>query len=167
MDIIHDIRYSLKVIEAVVSTSDKPVLVKLGLTDSFLKLVSKSLDIGVSGFTIMNTVRAMTIDIESRSPVLKNVFGGLSGPAIHPIAVRMVYEVYREYRVPIIGVGGVVDWRDIVEFILAGASAVGIGSFLFNRRVEEIDGLIKGLLEYMRRKKLKSISELVGMAHKD
>ncbi len=166
MDIIHDISYSLDVIEAVVSTTSKPVFVKLGLTDTYLNLVSRALDKGVSGFTIMNTVRAMAIDIASLKPILKNVFGGLSGPAIHPIAVRMVYEVYSEYRVPIIGVGGVENWDDIIEFIAAGATGVGIGSYLFLRSVEKVDELLKGVESFLIERGFKDISEVIGIALK-
>lgn len=164
MDIIHDISYSMDVIEAVASTTSKPVYVKLGLTDTYLNLVSRALDKGVSGFTIMNTIRAMAIDIASLKPVLNNIFGGLSGPAIHPIAVRMVYEVYSEYRVPIIGVGGVDDWDDIIEFIAAGASAVGIGSYLFQRKVETVGELIKGVENFLVERGFKSIREVKGIA---
>ncbi len=166
MDIIHDISYSLEVIESVVSTSSKPVFVKLGLTDTYLSLVSRALDKGVSGFTIMNTVRAMAIDIESLKPILSNVFGGLSGPAIHPIAVRMVYEVYSEYNIPIIGVGGVEDWTDVIEFIAAGASGVGVGSYLFLKSIEGIDALLEGVEKFMVERGFNSISEIRGIAIK-
>jgi len=166
MDIIHDISYSLDVIETVVSITSKPVFVKLGLTDTYLDLVSRALDKGVSGFTIMNTVRAMAIDISSLRPILNNVFGGLSGPAIHPIAVRMVYEVYSEYRVPIIGVGGVEDWDDIIEFIAAGATGVGVGSYLFLRSVEKIGELVDGVEKFLIDRGFKSILEIRGIALK-
>jgi len=166
MDIIHDISYSLDVIETVVSITSKPVFVKLGLTDTYLDLVSRALDKGVSGFTIMNTVRAMAIDISSLKPILNNVFGGLSGPAIHPIAIRMVYEVYSEFRVPIIGVGGVEDWDDIIEFIAAGATGVGVGSYLFLRSVEKINELIDGVEKYLIDRGFKSILEIRGIALK-
>lgn len=166
MDIIHDISYSLDIIDAVVSTSDKPVYIKLGLTDTYLSLVSKSLDKGVSGFTIMNTIKAIAIDTASLKPILNNVYGGLSGPAIHPIAVRMVYEVYREYQVPIIGVGGVMDWEDVVEFIAAGASAVGVGSYLFLKPVESVKDLINGLIKFLEDNGYRNVVDLRGVAHK-
>ena len=165
MDIVEDVGYSLDIIEEVVSLG-RPVYVKLGLTDTYMELVARSLDRGVEGFTVMNTVKGLAIDIESGWPILTNVYGGLSGPAIHPIALRMVHEIYGEYRVPIIGTGGVTGWREAVAMLYAGASAVGIGSYLFNRRVESIGDILKGIQQHMERKGFKDIASMVGYSHR-
>jgi len=165
MDIVEDVDYSTRIIEEVVAAG-KPVYVKLGLTDTYMELVERSLDKGVEGFTVMNTVRGMAIDIESGWPILSNVYGGLSGPAIHPIALRMVHEIYGEYRVPIIGTGGVVSWREAIAMLYAGASAVGIGSYLFNRRVEMIGEILRGIESHMEAKGFKEISSMVGYSHR-
>ncbi len=102
---------------------------------SLSDIARAAIDAGADALTISNTVPAMQIDVRTRRPVLSNVTGGLSGPAVHPIAVKLVYDVYRnvarEAGVPIIGLGGVSAWDDAAEFILAGASAVGVGTALF------------------------------------
>ena len=166
MEILHDIKYTLEIIEAVKSSTDKPVFIKIGLTDHYLELVSRSLDKGVEGVTVMNTIRAMAIDIYAKKPILSNIYGGLSGNAIHPIAIRLVYDIYKEFGVPIIGVGGVSSVKDIVEFLLAGANAVGIGSYLFRNKVEKINRLIEGLRKYLEEEKIRNIKEIVGYVHR-
>lgn len=123
---------------------------------------------GANALTLINTVSAMAINVETRQPRLSRGSGGMSGPAIHPIAVRMVHEVYRtvarDAGVPIIGLGGVIAWEDAAEFILAGASAVGIGTGLF------VDptlprSMFRGLEDWVARQGCSSINELVGASH--
>lgn len=120
---------------------------------------------GADALTLINTIPAMAIDVESRQPRLSRGAGGLSGPAIHPIAVRMVHDVYRnvtkEAGVPIIGLGGVMAWQDAAELILAGATAVGIGTALF------VDptlprSIAKGLAKWVARQSCSSVRELIG-----
>jgi dihydroorotate dehydrogenase (NAD+) catalytic subunit len=107
----------------------------------------------------------MYIDVYSAKPVLSNKYGGLSGPPIKPIAIRVVYDVYREYRALIIGCGGVTSWRDAAEFILAGARAVQVGSgFLRNRWI--VRDILAGLRKWLEVQGVKSIEELVGFAHR-
>jgi dihydroorotate dehydrogenase (NAD+) catalytic subunit len=121
-------------------------------------------DAGADAISLVNTVLAMVIDVETRRPVLSNGMGGLSGPAIRPIAVRMVYECRREVKIPIIGMGGIASTRDAIEFLLAGASAVQVGTanfadpFIWER-------LITGLGEYMMRHGFLRVADLVGAAH--
>jgi len=165
IEIIQDYSYTLEIVREVVGLGI-PILLKMGLVDDPISLASRALGIGVSGFTIMNTVRGLAIDVESGYPILSNVFGGLSGKAIHPIAVRMVYEIYSELQPDIIGTGGVSSWRDAIEFIYAGASAVGIGSYLFNRRVEEIDYILKGIVDFLYRKGFERVADAVGYSHR-
>jgi dihydroorotate dehydrogenase (NAD+) catalytic subunit len=118
-------------------------------------------DAGADAISLVNTFLAMAIDVESRRPKLSNVMGGLSGPAIRPIAVRMVYECRREVKIPIIGMGGIMDGRDALEFIIAGASAVQIGTanfvdpFVWTR-------VLAGLEDYMTRHGVARIEDLVG-----
>jgi dihydroorotate dehydrogenase (NAD+) catalytic subunit len=144
----------------------KKMIVKLSpnVTD-IVALARAAIEAGADGLTIINTVAAMSIDVLTRKPRLSRGTGGLSGPAIHPIAVRMVHEVYRavarEANVPIIGLGGVMHWEDAAELILAGATAVGMGTALF------VDPLLpgkvaRGLESWVAQQGCKSISELVG-----
>ncbi len=144
-----------------------PVLVKLSVHHDYIRLAEACLDAGASGFTAINTVRGMAIDIYARKPVLSNVYGGYSGPAIRPIAVRVVYELYEAFPgVPIIGVGGVDGWEAALELILAGASAVGVGSAIAEKDLAIFEEIVRGLKEYMEREGFSSIKELVGLAHR-
>jgi len=144
-----------------------PVLVKLSVHHDYIRLAEACLDSGASGFTAINTVRGMAIDIYARKPVLSNVYGGYSGPAIRPIAVRVVYELYEAFPgVPIIGVGGVDGWEAALELILAGASAVGVGSAIAEKDLAIFEEIVRGLKEYMEREGFSSIKELVGLAHR-
>ncbi|MCC6322281.1 MAG: dihydroorotate dehydrogenase [Phycisphaerales bacterium] len=123
-----------------------------------------------TGLTIGNTIPALAIDVETRRPLLANVTGGLSGPAIHAAAVRSVWEVFNRFgrdlhgpgkHMPIIGLGGVVGWRDAAEFILAGATAVGMGTALYADPRSPL-GVVRGLDRWVRRQGASSLSELVG-----
>lgn len=104
--------------------------------------------------------------MEKMRPVFKRVFAGLSGPAVKPIALRMVYEVYEAIRIPVIGMGGIFSWRDAVEFILAGASAVAVGSAIFSDHATPLK-IIRGLEDYAVRNLQMRISDLVGLAHRN
>ncbi|WP_026487469.1 dihydroorotate dehydrogenase [Caldanaerobius polysaccharolyticus] len=117
---------------------------------------------GADGLSLINTLSGMAIDAESRRPVLRNVTGGLSGPAIKPIALRMVYEVYRAVRnVPIIGMGGIMTGIDAVEFMLAGATAVAVGTANLVNPTAVID-VIDGIWDYMQRHNIKDVREIIG-----
>ena len=166
LEILNDREYSYKIVKDISSITDLPVYPKIGLIDDYIGLVSRLLDGGASGITAINTVRAIAIDIYARRPILSNIYGGLSGPAIHPIALRVVYDIYKEFNIPIIGVGGVVDWDDIVSFMLAGASAVGIGTIISVRGLRVIGELIKGLRMYLRDEGFRDVNEIIGLAVK-
>ncbi|MEW6570247.1 MAG: dihydroorotate dehydrogenase [Nitrospirota bacterium] len=116
---------------------------------------------GSDAISLINTIRGMSIDIETRKPRLVNVIGGLSGPAIRPIAVRMVWEAYEAVNIPIIGIGGIIKSEDAIEFMLAGASAVqvGTGNFLNPRATIEI---VDGIEAYLKRKSVSNVGEIVG-----
>ncbi|MEM1687308.1 MAG: dihydroorotate dehydrogenase, partial [Zestosphaera sp.] len=126
----------------------------------------KALEGGARALTLINTIKAMVIDVYSAKPVLSNVFGGMSGPPIHPVAVKVVYDVYKEYEPDIVGVGGIVDWVSAAEFILAGAKALQIGSALSTKPKEIIDSVLKGLREWVSELGYTRIADLVGLAHK-
>jgi dihydroorotate dehydrogenase (NAD+) catalytic subunit len=118
-------------------------------------------DAGADAVSLVNTFLAMAIDVETRRPTITNVLGGLSGPAIRPIAVRMVWECAREVTIPIIGMGGITNARDALEFILAGATAVQIGTANF---VDPFvwTKVLEGLDDYLERHKFDRISDLIG-----
>jgi dihydroorotate dehydrogenase (NAD+) catalytic subunit len=141
------------------------LFVKVSPNADVVKLSGAAVEAGADGLTLVNTVTAMSIDVHTRRPRLSRGRGGLSGPAIHPIAVRMVHDVYRAVAkpagVPIIGLGGVLRWEDAAEFILVGASAVGVGTALFVDPRTPV-ALAKGLAQWVRAQGASSITELVG-----
>ncbi|MCL4845050.1 MAG: dihydroorotate dehydrogenase [Acidobacteria bacterium] len=151
-----------EVVSAVRRVTRLPVIPKLtpNVTDvaSFAAAAEAS---GADAVSLVNTFLAMAIDVETRRPKLSNVMGGLSGPAIRPIAVRMVYECARLVRIPVVGMGGITNARDALEFILAGASAVQVGTANF---VDPFiwPKLVDGLVDYMRRHGVTRVSDLVG-----
>ncbi len=153
------------IVRAVVSVTSIPVLAKLGLTDRILESSGKALEAGAKGLVLINTVKAMYIDVYTLKPVLTAKYGGLSGPPIHPIAVRVIYDVYKEYNADVIGVGGVSNWETAAEFIAAGAKAVQIGTALMTNE-EIVKEVLDGLKKWIQYHHVKSIKELVGTAHK-
>ncbi|MEX0862705.1 dihydroorotate dehydrogenase [Nitrosopumilus sp.] len=158
-------------VKAIVSTvkniTNVPVIAKVGLgTSNYLNTVSTAIDSGIDAITAINTVRAMAIDVETQRPILSNKFGGLSGTPIKPIALRCVYEISSQYDIPIIGCGGISTWEDAIEFFLAGASAVQLGSAIGDNWIGVFDDINKGILQYMDRKNYSSIKDMVGLAKK-
>jgi dihydroorotate dehydrogenase (NAD+) catalytic subunit len=155
-----------RVVRAVKSMTHRPVFAKLSPnTERLLEVAEAAVDAGADGLTAINTVRALSIDVESGKPALSNRYGGLSGGAIRPIALRCVYELREKFDVPIMGCGGVSTWEHAVQFFLAGANAVQVGTAALQTlaRFNEINF---GVLEYMERKGLKRLDELVGAAHR-
>lgn len=154
-----------RIIRSISSTVSIPVFAKLGLTDRVVEAAGKALEGGADGLVLINTIRAMAIDVYAMRPILSNKFGGLSGPPIHPIAVRVIYEVYGEYGAEIIGCGGISTWEDAAEMILAGAKAVQIGTALaFNKNI--VGEVVSGLEKWLRDLGASSIEELVGASHR-
>ena len=144
----------------------KPVIVKLTPNVANIGEIAKAAEkAGADAITAINTVKAMNIEIETGRPLLANKFGGLSGPAIKPIAVRCVYDVYRSVDVPVIGCGGISSWQDTVEFMLAGASAVQIGTAIAFKGVSVFSSVAKGIETYLKKRGFKNVKELVGLAH--
>ena len=156
-----------KIVSSVKNTTDTPVIAKVGLgTSNYLDTVGTAIESGIDAITAINTVRATAIDVETQRPILSNKFGGLSGTPIKPIALRCVYEISLKYDVPIIGCGGISTWEDAVEFFLAGASAIQLGSAIGDNWINVFEDINNGILQYMKRKGYSSIMEMVGNAKK-
>ncbi|HOV82146.1 MAG TPA: dihydroorotate dehydrogenase [Methanothrix sp.] len=148
---------------AVKAAADVPVWVKLTPnTADILELGLAAQRAGADAVVAINTLKAMAIDIESGYPILGNRFGGLSGPAVKPVAVRCVYELASRLEIPVIGVGGIATWEDAVEMIMAGASAVQVGTALM-RGYGIFEEICTGLSRYIERKST-TVEELVGLA---
>jgi len=154
-----------EVVRKVKNKVDKPVFVKLTPNVVDIGEVAKAaVEAGADAITAINTVRAMVIEIETIRPLLANKVGGLSGSAIKPIAVRCVYEIYREVDVPVIGCGGITDWRDAVEFMLAGASAIQIGTAIAFKGLGVFKSVMRGIEAYVKKKGFRNVKEIVGLA---
>jgi len=156
-----------EVVEKVKAVVNKPVMLKLtpNVTD-VVDVAKAGVEVGADAITAINTVRAMKINVETAQPVLANKIGGLSGPAIKPVAVRCVYEIYEAVDVPIIGCGGVTTWQDAVEFMLAGASAVQIGTAIASQGLGVFKSVTRGIDSYLRRKGFGSVKDIVGLSHR-
>ncbi len=144
-----------------------PVIVKLSpnVTD-IVELAKTAVKAGADALTAINTVRALAIDVETQQPILANRKGGLSGAAIKPIALRCVYDIYEALpKTPIFGCGGVTSWQDAVEFFLAGASAVQIGTAIATEDVTVFTSINKGITSYLQKKQYRSVNEIVGLSH--
>ncbi|MBP2031057.1 dihydroorotate dehydrogenase (NAD+) catalytic subunit [Methanohalophilus levihalophilus] len=151
---------------AVCDVVDVPVWVKLTPNVTDIVSVGKAaVDSGAAAIVAINTVRGMAIDIYSGYPVLGNRFGGLSGDAIRPVAVKCVYDLYAALDVPIIGVGGVSNWKNAVEMMMAGASAVEVGSAVYNS-VEVLGNIACGIDTFLDEASYSSVEEIVGLAHR-
>ncbi|MGC9320460.1 MAG: dihydroorotate dehydrogenase [Armatimonadota bacterium] len=147
---------------AVVAATELPVIVKLSPNVTDIRAVARAAaEAGADALSLINTLVGMSIDVEARRPHLGNVTGGLSGPAIRPVAVYMVWEVAREVDVPVIGMGGIMAAGHALEFILAGAAAVGVGTANFVEPAT-MQQIIDGLTGYCRRHRVSRITELVG-----
>ncbi len=152
-------------VEACRSATKKPIITKLSPNQTDIKEnARRCIEAGTDGLAVINTVMGMAIDVRSRRPVIGNIQGGLSGPAIKPIAllkVHQVYQVAKEHNVPIIGQGGITTATDALEFIIAGASAVGIGTALFYDPMvcKKINA---GIADYLRAHGMASVTQLVG-----
>jgi dihydroorotate dehydrogenase (NAD+) catalytic subunit len=150
------------VVSAIRKVTRLPVIPKLTPNVTSVSAFARAAeDAGADAVSLVNTFLAMAIDVETRRPKLSNVVGGLSGPAIRPIAVRMVYECHQQVKIPIIGMGGIADARDALEFIIAGAAAVQVGTANF---VDPFiwDKLLQGINAYLRRHAVSRVADLVG-----
>lgn len=156
-----------KIVSTAKKSSDTPVIAKVGLgTTHYLNTVGAAIESGIDAITAINTIRAMAIDVTLRRPILSNKFGGLSGSPIKPVALRCVYEISSKYNIPIIGCGGISTWEDAIEFFLAGASSVQLGSAIGDNWINVFDDINKGIKKYMNDNGFSKIEEMVGLAKK-
>ena len=156
-----------KVVRKVKVSVDKPVFVKLSPNvTSIADIAESAAKAGADALTAINTVKAMAIDAETVTPILSNKVGGLSGPAVKPIAIRCVYDIYEQVKVPIIGCSGITNWRDAVEFLLAGASAVQIGTAVALKGSSVFKAVTRGIETYLKSKGFESVNEIVGISHR-
>lgn len=140
----------------------KPLIVKLTPNVSNIAEIAKAAeDSGADAVSLINTILGMAIDIHSKRPILANNFGGLSGPAVKPVALRMVYEVSQRVNIPVVGMGGIIAGDDAIEFLLAGAHAVMVGTANFINPVACLE-ILDGIVNYMERYNLGQISDIVG-----
>lgn len=156
-----------EVVAAVRANTSLPVIVKLSPNVTDIVGIARSVAAaGADALSLINTLLGMAIDIKRRRPVLGNVFGGLSGPAVKPVALRMVWQVSQAVDIPVIGMGGIVSTEDALEFIMAGATAVAVGTGNFINPQATVE-IIKGLEEYCIKENIAKIDDLVGIAWKD
>ena len=151
-----------KVVSEVRKVCNRPLIVKLTPNVTDIGSIAQAAEAaGADAVSLINTITGMRIDIRTRRPILKNNVGGLSGPAVFPVAVRMVREVYKKVNIPIIGMGGVSTWEDAAEMMMAGAAAIQVGAALFRDPYCPIK-IIEGLTAFAEEQGLSSITELTG-----
>lgn len=143
----------------------KTLIVKLSPNVTSISDIAKAVEgEGADSVSLVNTFLGMAIDAETRRPKLSTITGGLSGPCIKPIALRMVWEVYRAVQIPIIGMGGICTWEDAIEFILAGSAAIQVGTYNFVDPTAPVK-ILEGINDYLDRHGFESVSDLVGQLH--
>jgi dihydroorotate dehydrogenase (NAD+) catalytic subunit len=144
-----------------------PIIVKLSPNVTDIGGMARvAEEAGADAISAINTVKGLAIDIYAKRPILSAGAGGLSGPAIKPIALRCVYEVRRSVGLPIIGCGGILDWVDAIEFLMAGANALGVGSAVYYKDLSAFREILDGMEGFMRENGYGSIGELIGLAHR-
>lgn len=157
-----DPRVTAEAVGAVRRKTSRPLIVKLSPNVTDIALMARvAEDAGADAVSLINTLTGMAIDVRTRKPKLANLRGGLSGPAVKPVAIRMVYDVSRAVRIPIIGMGGIMTAEDAVEFLIAGASAVAVGTANFVRPTASVD-VLEGLVRFMRDGGIEDIALLTG-----
>ena len=138
----------------------KPLMIKLSPNVADIAEIAKAAESeGADAVSLINTLTGMRIDINTRKPIIKNVTGGMSGPAVFPVAVRMVWQVKNAVKIPVVGMGGVTTWKDAVEMLMAGADALQIGTALFTNPYAPVE-ITKGLNQYLDNHNMKSVTEL-------
>ncbi|MDR1834275.1 MAG: dihydroorotate dehydrogenase [Fusobacteriaceae bacterium] len=155
-----------EVTAAVRKQTKKPLIVKLTPNVNDVAAIAKIVEeAGADAISVINTLLGMAIDVRTRKPVLGNIFGGLSGPAVKPVALRIVYQVYKAVKIPIVGMGGISSTEDALEFIFAGATLVSVGTGIFKNPLLPVE-IIQGLEKYCVENGVSNIEELVGAAHR-
>jgi len=150
-------------VKAVKEVCKKPLIVKLSPNaENIVDMAGSCIEGGADALSLVNTFKGMAIDYKNRKAVFDNVYAGLSGAAIKPIALRMVHEVCKVSKVPVIGLGGIATWQDAIEFIMAGATAVQVGTANFTNPFACRD-IIKGIEEFLIKENIKDINEIRGI----
>lgn len=151
-----------EVVKAVRKVYPKTLIVKLSPNVTDITEIAKAVEAeGADAVSLINTMLGMAIDSEKRKPILSTITGGLSGPCVKPVALRMVWQTHRAVQIPIVGLGGISTWKDAVEFLLAGATAIQIGTYNFVDPTVSIK-VIEGINDYCDRHGIKSVTELIG-----
>ena len=167
MEVGDDPEMVSRIVKTIKSNTSKPVIIKVGVgSTDILKIAKVAIDSGADAITAINTIRAMTINIETGMPVLSNKIGGLSGKSLKHIAIRCVYEISKNLQIPVIGCGGIFTWQDAVEFMLAGASVVQLGSVIGYEGIIAFRNISCGIKKYLENKGFKKVTEIVGLAHR-
>jgi len=157
-----DPKMAFEVVKAVREKTRLPLIVKLSPNVTDIQAIARSVEeAGADAVSLINTIIGMAVDVATRRPKLANITGGLSGPAIKPIALRMVWEVARAVRVPVIGIGGIMDAMDALEFLIAGASAVQVGTANFVNPQATME-IVEGLRSYLAENNIPDISDIIG-----
>lgn len=165
--VAQDPKATHRLVSAVKGVSKYPVIAKLSPNVTDISVIAKAAqEAGADAVSLINTFTAMVIDVHKRKSVLGNFTGGLSGPAIRPVAVYMVYEVARTVKIPVVAMGGIATAEDALQFILAGASMVAVGTMNFVNPRAPLE-VLKGIEEYMRKNKIKDIKEIIGTVKKE
>jgi dihydroorotate dehydrogenase (NAD+) catalytic subunit len=150
------------VVSAVRKVYHKTLIVKLSPNVTNIAEIAKAVEAeGADSVSLINTLLGMAIDVERRKPVLSTITGGLSGPCVKPVALRMVYQTYNAVQIPIIGLGGISNWKDAVEFILAGATAIQIGTYNFIDPTVSVK-VVEGINAYLDRHGFQTVQKLIG-----
>lgn len=156
-----------KVTAAVKSVTKLPLFVKLSPNVTDIVPIAKAAELGgADAITATNTLKGMVIDIDFKRPILSNITGGLSGSALKPVALRYVWEIYEAVKIPIIGCGGITNWRDAVEYLLAGSTALEVGTAIMTHGFEIFNEINDGISQYMVDNKFNDVKEIIGLAHK-
>ena len=163
-----DSKLTAKVTKTVKQNTGKiPVSIKLSPNVHDIKEIAHAAEkAGADAITAINTATGMMIDIDAKKPILANKIGGVSGPALKPIAVRCVYEIYDTVKIPIIGTGGITYGKDAIEMVMAGATGIGIGTAIYYRGNDVFRKICGEMMSWMKKNKVKSLDEVRGVAHK-
>ena len=157
-----DPKAAAAVTKSVREHTKKPVIVKLSPNVTDITVMARAVEAaGADAVSLINTLTGMAVDIDSRRPLLGNSTGGLSGPAVKPIALRMVWQVAKAVKIPVIGLGGIMNWKDAVEFMLAGASAIQIGTANFIDPAVTVK-VVEGINDYLDRHGYQSVKDIIG-----
>jgi len=161
-----DPKVAAQVVKSVRKLTKKHIIVKLSPNVKDITEIAKAVEeAGADAISLINTVAGMKIDMNTKKPILGNISGGLSGPAVKPIAIKMVYDCYKAVSIPIIGMGGIENYKDAIEFIIAGASVIAIGTANFTNPYVTKE-VLEGIKGYMNENNIKDINELIGLSHR-